>query len=113
MATTLAARRRASPATIRNTLTGLAFCAPWIIGLLVFRAYPIASAFWYSLTDYQGMDDPKFIGGGNYLGLFTDSELRNAASNTVQYTAMAIPAAIATALTLALILNSKTRGLPF
>src|SRR5581483_8676929 len=113
MAATVATRRRASPATVRNTVTGLAFCTPWILGLLIFRAYPIASAFWYSLTDYQGMDDPKFIGVGNYLGLFSDSELRNATSNTIQYTAMAIPAAIVTAFTLALILNSKTRGLPF
>jgi multiple sugar transport system permease protein len=109
----IATRRRMSPVTVRNTLTGLAFCLPWIIGLLAFRAYPIGAAFWYSLTDYAGMNPPQFIGAENYGWLSRDHELRNAASNTFQYTAMAIPAGIATALTLALILNSKTKGLAF
>jgi multiple sugar transport system permease protein len=104
-------RRRASPATRRNTLLGLAFCAPWIIGLIAFRAYPIGAAFWYSLTDYQGMLPPEFIGLANYGALTHDSELANAASNTIQYTLMAIPASIVTAFSLALILNSKTRWL--
>lgn len=107
----LAPRRRTSPVTRRNTLTGLAFCLPWIIGLIAFRAYPIGAAFWYSLTDYQGMDPPEFIGLSNYAWLTRDSELVNAARNTIEYTAMAIPAAIVTALGLALILNSKTRAL--
>ena len=106
-------RRRVSPITRRNTLVGLAFCTPWLIGLLAFRAYPILAAFWYSFTDYQGMNEPEFIGPGNYVGLFRDSELAVAAGNTFQYTLMAIPAAIVTALGLALILNSKTKGLPF
>jgi multiple sugar transport system permease protein len=104
-------RRRISPATLRNTLLGLAFCSPWLIGLLVFRAYPIGAAFWYSLTDYQGMNPPEFIGLTNYIQLLSDYELRNASLNTFIYTAMAIPAAIATAFGLALILNSKTRAL--
>jgi len=113
MAATTLPRRRVSSATRRNTLTGLGFCLPWIIGLLAFRAYPIMAAFWYSLTDYQGMNPPEFIGFANYASLTRDSELGNAASNTIQYTLMAIPSAIAFALTIALILNSKIRGLPF
>jgi multiple sugar transport system permease protein len=68
---------------------------------------------WYSLTDYQGMNPPEFIGLANYASLTRDSELGNAARNTAEYTLMAIPAAVATALGLALILNSKIRGLPF
>lgn len=104
-------RRRVSPGVIRSTLVGLAFCLPWLIGLLVFRVYPITSAFWYSLTDYQGMNPPNFIGLQNYVELAGDYELGNAAGNTLFYTMMAIPAAIVTALGLALILNSKTKAL--
>src|SRR4051794_28988727 len=111
MAVTTAPRRRASPASVRSTLAGLAFCAPWIVGLLLFRAYPIAAAFWYSLTDYQGMNPPEFIGAANYGWLLGDYELRNATRNTVEYTLMAIPAGIVTALGLALILNSKIRAI--
>jgi multiple sugar transport system permease protein len=113
MAATTLPRRRVGSVTRRNTLTGLAFCLPWIVGLLAFRAYPIGAAFWYSLTDYQGMNPPEFIGLANYGILTRDSELANASRNTAEYTLMAIPAAIVTALALALILNSKTKGLPF
>jgi ABC-type sugar transport system permease subunit len=101
-------RRRISPTTLRNTLLGLAFCSPWLIGLIVFRAYPIGAAFWYSLTDYQGINPPQFIGVRNYVEMMGDYELRNASLNTLTYTVMAIPAAIVTAFGLALILNSKT-----
>ena len=94
MAVVAVPRRRVSPATLRNTLVGLAFCLPWIVGLLAFRAYPIGAAFWYSLTDYQGMNPPEFIGFANYGALTRDSELGNAARNTAEYTLMAIPAAI-------------------
>src|SRR5262249_30625938 len=113
MAATAAPRRRVSPATARNTLLGLAFCAPWIIGLLAFRAYPIAAAFWYSFTDYHGMMEPSFIGLQNYTGLVGDPDVGGSVVNTLIYTAMAIPAGIVSALTIAIILNTKMRALPF
>jgi multiple sugar transport system permease protein len=106
------ARRRISPNTLRNVLLGLLFCSPWLIGLLAFRAYPIAMAFWYSFTDYHGMMEPQFVGLENYGILFTNAEIRDAALNTLIYTAMAIPAGIATALGVAIILNTKMRALP-
>jgi multiple sugar transport system permease protein len=95
MAVTVPTVRRPwiSPMTVRNTLLGLAFCSPWLVGLFGFRAYPIIMAFWYSLTDYQGMEAPQFIGLTNYVQLFNDYELANASMNTIIYTAMAIPAA--------------------
>lgn len=105
-------RRRVSSATLRNTLLGLAFCGPWIVGILVFRAYPIIAAFWYSFTDYHGMMAPSFIGIDNYVHLFNDPGVGNAVENTLIYTAMAIPAGILSALGIALILNSKMRLLP-
>jgi multiple sugar transport system permease protein len=112
MASTAAPGRRARTATWRNTFLGLAFCAPWIVGLLAFRAYPILAAFWYSLTDYHGMMAPNFIGIQNYLHLFDDPDVGGSVENTLIYTAMAIPAGIVSALGIALILNTKMRALP-
>jgi multiple sugar transport system permease protein len=109
----MTARRRASASTRRNTWLGLAFCAPWIIGLLAFRAYPIVAAFWYSFTDYHGMMEPTFIGVQNYVNLFNDPDVGGSVGNTLIYTVMAIPAGIASALAIALILNTKMRALPF
>jgi len=106
-------RRRVSPATLHNTLLGLLFCGPWIIGLLAFRAYPIAMAFWYSFTDYHGMMAPNFIGFQNYAHILDDPDVGNSIQNTLTYTAMAIPAGIITALGIAIMLNTKMRALPF
>ena len=113
MAAASTPRRRVSPATLRNTILGIGFCSPWIIGLLVFRAYPIVAALWYSFTDYHGMMAPQFIGVQNYVHLFDDPDLWGAVQNTLIYTAMALPAGIFTALTLAIILNTRMRGLTF
>jgi multiple sugar transport system permease protein len=99
--------------TLRNIGLGLLFCAPWIIGLIAFRAYPIIAAFWYSFTDYHGMMTPEFVGLQNYIHLFDDPDIGNSVENTVIYTIMAIPASIVSALSIALILNTKMRGLPF
>lgn len=112
MAVSTAPRPRFSPATRRNTLLGLMFCGPWIIGLLAFRAYPIAAAFWYSFTDYHGMMEPSFIGLQNYLHLFDDPDVGGSIENTLIYTVMAIPAGIVSALGIAIVLNSKMRALP-
>lgn len=113
MAAISAPRRRFSPATRRSTLLGLAFCAPWIVGLLAFRAYPIAAAFWYSFTDYHGMMAPSFVGLENYTSLFGDPDVGGSVQNTLIYTAMAIPAGIVSALGIAILLNTKMRGMPF
>src|SRR5438067_2498637 len=112
MAAMRASGRRASASTRRNTLLGLAFCGPWIIGLLAFRAYPIVAAFWYSFTDYHGMMAPKFIGLENYGHLFDDPDVGGAVINTLIYTAMAIPAGIVSALSIAIMLNTRMRALP-
>jgi multiple sugar transport system permease protein len=113
MAASIARRRHMSQTTWRNLILGLAFCGPWIIGLLAFRAYPILAAFWYSFTDYHGMMTPTFVGLQNYAHLFEDPDVGNSVQNTLIYTVMAIPAGIVSALTIAIILNTKMRALPF
>jgi multiple sugar transport system permease protein len=113
MAAATTPRRRVSSTTLHNSILGIAFCAPWIVGLLVFRAYPIIAALWYSFTDYHGMMAPNFIGIQNYLGLFADPDVGGSVANTLIYTALAIPAGIFTALGLAVVLNTRMRGLTF
>ena len=49
---------------------GLLFTLPWIIGFLLFQIYPICSAIYYSLTDYNVFQAPNFIGLKNYTDLF-------------------------------------------
>ena len=57
MRTKQAARRRA-----RRLLTGLLFASPWLLGLLLFNAYPIGSSFYYSLTSFSVLTKPVWVG---------------------------------------------------
>lgn len=108
-----AARRgRISRGTLRNTAYGLLFAAPWIIGFILFYGYPILASLVYSFHDYNGLQVAAFVGFDNYTEMLRGSDPQFWASvyNTTYYTFIAVPAAVAFALTIALMLNLKIRG---
>ena len=47
--------------------------APVLIHLAIFRYLPTLSAFYYSLTNWNGIKAAKFVGLRNYAELFTDA----------------------------------------
>ena len=53
-------------------LSGYLFIAPSLIFIVVFVVGPIVGALWFSLTDYDLMSAPKFVGAKNYLRLLDD-----------------------------------------
>jgi multiple sugar transport system permease protein len=54
---------------------GLLFISPWLIGFVVFMAYPVISSFYYSLTEYNMISEPIFIGLENYKNLLFEDKL--------------------------------------
>ncbi len=106
-------RRRASREEARNRITGLLFISPWLIGLLAFTIYPIVSSLYYSLTYYDIINPPRFIGLGNYKDmLFSDKLLKVALGNTVFFVGFGVPAGLITAFLLANLLNNNIRFRP-
>jgi multiple sugar transport system permease protein len=99
-----------SPLERRKLLTGLSFSSPWLIGLSVFLLYPLGAAFYYSLCDYSVLLPPVFVGAGNYVELFQDKLFWKSLWNTSFFALGAVGLSIVTALTLALLLNSKVKG---
>ena len=49
-----------------NKWLGLAWISPYIIGLLVFTAFPFVSSFLLSFTQYDLMSPPEFNGSEKY-----------------------------------------------
>src|SRR4051812_47977148 len=95
-------------------LVALFFAAPWIIGFCWFQLYPIAASLYYSLTSYNIMRPPIFVGLANYQTLFTNDGLfLKALTNTAIFTLVSVPLGLAVALFLALLLNQNipARGL--
>lgn len=107
------ARTRKRRIRWKNSLTGYAFIAPWLIGLLVFTAYPVLSTIYYSFTEYSVLMPPQWIGLMNYEELFVYDDLfRISLYNTAYYAILSVPLGMAVALGLAVLLNQKLPGLP-
>ena len=56
---------------------GYLFVAPSLVFLVVFVILPIIAAFYYSLTDYDLMQAPRFAGLKNYANLGDDIRFRH------------------------------------
>lgn len=111
MTRTKARKKRTS--VNNHTLAGILFALPWIIGFLVFSLYPIVMSMYYSTTDFNMFQDPKFVGLQNYVNLFKDPKFYKSLWNTVYMTVFATPLCLAAGLLLAVLLNQKVKGMPF
>jgi multiple sugar transport system permease protein len=61
------------------------FIAPALILLAVFRFYPLVRGAYYSLTEWDGYNEPVFVGLQNFVKLVTQDDLfRAAIANTVK-----------------------------
>ncbi len=110
-----------SPCSLRHSLwrsrrlqaaaIGYSFCLPWVIGILVFTAYPTLASFYLSFTRYNILQPPRFVGLQNYANLlFNDQRLRISVANSLYYTALYVPLSLSLSLLLALLLNARVRG---
>ena len=97
----------------REALTGWLFASPWVVGFGLFLAFPLLSSIYYSLCDYSVLRPPVFIGAENYQNLFADSLFWTSLKNTAIYTLLVLPATLVVSLGLALLLNTKVRGMAF
>jgi ABC-type sugar transport system permease subunit len=107
-------RRLTAPtrAERRNLALGLLFISPWLIGFACFYLYPAVASFYYSFTDFRILQDPTFVGLDNYRRMVADPFFWKSLANTLYLTLFGVPLAIATALGIALLLNSRgVRGI--
>jgi multiple sugar transport system permease protein len=106
--------RGKKPPTLRKARTFYLFVAPWIIGFVALTVFPLAYAFWLSLTDSDGLS-PKthFVGFDNYIEIFHDPLTISSLAKTGVFTLVTVPLGILAGLLLAVILNQpiKARGL--
>ncbi|MEJ5946652.1 sugar ABC transporter permease [Pseudokineococcus basanitobsidens] len=93
------ARRR------RDTRAALLFISPWVVGFAVFTAWPMLYSAYLSLTDYDVINAPSFVGLDNYRRLADDPDVVLAVGNTLWYAVVQVPLHVLTSLGLALLLE--------
>lgn len=105
-------RLRLTRAERHKLAVGLAFISPWIVGFVLFLAYPIYYSLQLSFTQYSGFGEPFWIGLANYRRMVDDELFWKALYNTLFYTVLAIPIGMTVAMLLAIAMNQRIRAIP-
>ncbi|MCW2802294.1 MAG: multiple sugar transport system permease protein [Propionibacteriaceae bacterium] len=107
--------RRGRMSTMRkqDSRAALLFISPWILGFLIFTAWPVIYSAYLSLTDYDVINSPNFIGLDNYRELLVDPKIAASLWNTFFYTVIQVPLYVIVSLAFALLLNRAGRSSGF
>lgn len=109
---TIAERRPRRGGRLKRDATAQTFLAPWMIGLLLITAFPMAMSAYLSFTEYSLLQPPEWIGLENFQTMLGDRRLRHAFVVTFTYVLFGVPLQLAAALAIAVFLNQGMRGLP-
>jgi multiple sugar transport system permease protein len=108
--TTPPARQKRLKSETREAIWGYIFISPWIIGFLLFSAGPILATFYFSLTSYNVVQPPVWVGLDNYVKLFIgDPAFQKSLGVTLEYTLARVPLVIAVGIGLAILVNKPSR----
>jgi multiple sugar transport system permease protein len=97
----------------RETLWGLLFLSPWLVGLVVFTALPIVASLGLSFTNFNILhpESLRFVGLDNYSRMWSELIGNRAVGQslgvTFRFALMSVPLGIGLALGLAILLHQK------
>lgn len=94
----------------KDNVAGHVFSAPFIIGFLGFTIIPMAFSLYYSLTDYNMINEESFVGIANYARLFNDTRFHNSIIVTLLYVGLSVPVKLTFALFVAYLLTRNVKG---
>lgn len=101
----------------REAITGLLFVSPWILGALIFLAYPLITSFWYALNNIRITPVGKnfnFVGYGNFTQiLLSDADFPTQLIDYLTSTIISVPVIVVFALIIAMMLNQKIKARGF
>ena len=103
-------RRRAER---RETLAGLGFILPSLIGFIIFILIPVVMSLGISFCDWnflRGWGAMKFVGLRNYINMFSDNWFFVSFRNNIIFTAVTIPLLIIFGLVMGEIVNRHVFG---
>jgi len=87
------------------------FLLPALVPLVAFRIVPMLGSLWVSLQEWNLLRAPTFVGLDNYTGVLTDPIFHKGLLNTLYYLAGYLPLVLIFALVVALLLNSRLKGM--
>jgi multiple sugar transport system permease protein/sn-glycerol 3-phosphate transport system permease protein len=103
-------RNRRGAQRLRATLTAYALIGPSLVGVVAFLLAPVVIVAVISLFRWNLLSPPKFIGLANYRRMAHDGSVWHSVLVTFTYVLFTIPVQTILALLLAVLLNTKLRG---
>jgi multiple sugar transport system permease protein len=95
--------------TSGDSLTGLIYVSPFIVGFILFSAIPMVASLGLSFTDFDPRepDQIHFVGLANYARMVGDPVVLESLWVTLRFALMVVPLTLAFALGVAMLVNSK------
>src|SRR5215203_1260720 len=107
-------KRRGSRTRRRENFYGYLFLTPWLIGFFGLFLGPGLVSLYLSLTKYDVLAPPEFIGIANYVKMFTDDDLFwPSLWRTFYFACLSVPLSVLGSMSLAILLNMKLKGVSF
>lgn len=104
-------RRKSSKLARREAMEGLLYISPFLLGFLIFTAYPMIASIYLSFTKYNIITPPTWIGLDNYQeAFFKDAQFWDSLRRTGVFALLNVTLGIIGSLGAALLLNQRFRG---
>lgn len=103
--------RRGLSLKARKTLVGFSFILPNFIGFFCFILIPVVFSFVLSVMNWDGFNEMTFAGVDNFKMIFKDRVFKAALKNTVFFSVFGVLLTAFLALTLAILINRKIKGI--
>ncbi len=95
----------------RRTIVGYIFIGPFILGFIIWFLIPALTSLWMAFQDWNMITPPKFVALGNFRDLFKDKLFWQSLKVTSIYTLVSVPLSMVLAFLIALLMNTKVRGI--
>jgi multiple sugar transport system permease protein len=95
----------------RRTITGYIFISPFILGVMFWVFYPALMAAWLAFQKWNLITPAKYAGLENFQTMFNDTLFWQALKVTSIFTFVSVPLSLILSFTMALLINTKVRGI--
>lgn len=100
---------RVGSGRLRRERVGYYFILPAVAFFAIFIAYPLVKSFYISLHSWPGFGPEKWVGLGNFTGMFKDQVWREALEHTLIFTAATTVISTVVAMVVAVVLKARWR----
>jgi len=97
----------------QGALYPMLYLLPFLVFFVGFQVYPIFQGLYVSLTAWDLLTPPRFVGLANYTALLNDSLFQTSLRNTFLFVVLDAPLAVVIPLGLAMLVNEHMPGRTF